>query len=489
MADGHHDRLASRPAGEPARYGESGFEPAVRLFAGAIPGSTGTVSKMLADRTGPWWVRLSLTTRQAVQVAVATGLAVALGNTISGQRYPWAVLACYLAFTGTATAAQTARKAAHRVLGTLVGLCAAVPLAAVTSGRTEIALPLMLVSIFAAFYVLRLSYALMTFFITLMLGEMFAVLGTYTPDLMLLRLEETALGGAVGIAVALLVLPVRTRSVTLAARRALLGSLRELMEGITRVLRDPAADRDLSGASRALDARLHQLLLLGTAFLRPAPLPRNGAGGRRLMIYTTLAHHSRGLARLTAEDNGPRRTHAHAILAHVTERIVDLIDELYAEEPRIDPSRSAATTELLSGVDVGDGVDPRLRHFVHELGHLHDALVSLGGVTETAPKHELPSVPVLHGRVRHAGRTPASALLTLADTRGVQQDHTRTGKDGSYRLTATEPGAHLLICSPDMPGAEPVATWVLVGARVGVHDVDLPTFAKTTATGDSAGRT
>lgn len=167
----------------------------------------------------------------------------------------------------------------NRAAGRSHSLLAAVPLVAVTGHSPAVALPLALVSIFGAFYLMRVSYALMTFFITLLLGELYAPLGTFTPDLMLLRLAETVVGGAIGVAVAALVLPLRTAVVATAARRALLGQLRTLLEDLVRVLRDPgaagAAAADLAGASRAVDARLHQLLLLDATLLRPAPFLRN----------------------------------------------------------------------------------------------------------------------------------------------------------------------------------------------------------------------
>jgi hypothetical protein len=343
-----------------------------------------------------------------------------------------------------------------------------------------VALPLILVSIFGAFYLMRISYALMTFFITLLLGELYALLGTFTPELMLLRLAETAVGGAIGVAVAALVLPIPTRVAATAARRALLGQLRALLEDLLRTLRGPAdagvahTEIDLAGASRALDARLHQLLLLNATLLRPAPFPRNGERGRRLMIYTSLAHHARSLVRWVGEGAVPPDRELRAVLVHVVERTVELVDALGADDPAVDPDRTVATIELLSAVDV---TDAQVRRGVHELGHLHDALVSLADAALPAGRPLGRAVPALHGRVRATDGTPVQAVLTLADVRGAQQDRTRTAPNGSYRLQATEPGMHLLICTPLGGGADPVAEWVRVRERASVRDVQVAAAA------------
>jgi Fusaric acid resistance protein-like len=59
--------------------------------------------------------------------------------------------------------------------------------------------------LFLGFYLNRVSYAMMIFFITIVVGQMYSVLHEFQPGLLTLRLEETAIGGAIGVAVALLV--------------------------------------------------------------------------------------------------------------------------------------------------------------------------------------------------------------------------------------------------------------------------------------------
>ncbi|MCW0213865.1 MAG: FUSC family protein [Pseudonocardia sp.] len=456
----------------------AGFVPAVQLFGGAMPGAAKTVQEMLDGSGGRWWTRLSLSTRQAVQVGIATALAIAVGDAVSGQRYYWAVLAAFIAFTGTATSAETVAKAVNRVLGTLIGIGLAIPLVALTGHSIEVGLPIALLSIFGAFYLLRVSYALMTFFITLLLGELYALIGTFTPALMVLRLEETAIGGVIGCAVALLVLPTRAGTAATLARRLILDQLDTLLQGLGRRLRDPDADVDLHADARALDARLHQLLVLTRPLVRPVLFAPDADRQRRLRTYTALAHHARRLAHLAEQDrdlDGARR----AVLASAVEGIGVLLEALRAEDPRPDPVAVTATADLLAGIDVAD---QRVRALVHELGYLHEALASLGGssgvVLSAAP--ETGGAPVepareLAGRVVSGG-VPAQATITLVDVRGRQRGRATTAPDGGYRLTPPEAGIHLLICTPTGPSGsagEPVADWVLVPDGALAHDIAL----------------
>src|SRR5699024_3186881 len=225
------------------------FEPAVELTAlGTLPGAP-SVSKDVIARGSGWnpMTRLTSTSRQAIQVAIAGGLAILAGTVISGQRYYWAVIAAFVAFTGTGTRLETFGKSLNRVLGTLVGLGAGIAMAAVTSGRPTIALMVIVACVFCGFYLVRVSYAYMIFFITILVSVLYGILGQFSDALLLLRLAETAVGAAIGMLVALLIAPVSTRDAVHKAEADAAESMAEVLEGAAR-----AADRD-SGMRRQLD--------------------------------------------------------------------------------------------------------------------------------------------------------------------------------------------------------------------------------------------
>ena len=161
------------------------------MMMGDLPGSP-SVAAEVAPRAHRWnpLGRLDLTTRQAVQVAIAGGLAILLGSGLSTTRYYWAVIAAFVAFAGTSTRSETFIKAGNRVLGTLVGLFAAIWLAELTRGSTALVLVVILASVFLGFYLLRVSYAFMIFFITIMVAQLYSVLNEFSDGLLVLRLED-----------------------------------------------------------------------------------------------------------------------------------------------------------------------------------------------------------------------------------------------------------------------------------------------------------
>ncbi|MGW0086461.1 MFS transporter [Streptomyces sp. NPDC003393] len=90
-----------------------------------------------------------------------------------------------------------------------------------------------------------------------------------------------------------------------------------------------------------------------------------------------------------------------------------------------------------------------------------------------------PSSGPLRGRVRDGtGRPLAHATLTLVDQCGHQRDLARSDEDGTYGLTAPEPGAYTLVVSAEghrpraervVVGGEPVFSEITLAGAGGVH--------------------
>ncbi|PII38707.1 hypothetical protein T190_17520 [Sinorhizobium meliloti CCBAU 01290] len=141
------------------------------------------------------------------------------GLMLSRERWFWAVLAAFLVFTNTRSRGDTAVKALQRSAGTLAGIVVGLAAASAIGGTVYIVLPLGAACIFLAFYFLPVSYATMTFFVSVVLSLAYSLLGVLTPQLLELRLEETLVGSVAGAAVAFVVFPTKTRTTLDAAIR------------------------------------------------------------------------------------------------------------------------------------------------------------------------------------------------------------------------------------------------------------------------------
>ena len=356
---------------------EEEFEASAQLVFGNLPGAPAVASEVRA-RGGRWnlLARGDIATRQSVQVALAGVLAIAVGSQLSPSRYYWAVIAAFVTFTGTATRAETFLKAANRVLGTLAGLVAAIVLAHVTQGDTPLVLATILASVFLGFYLIRVSYAWMIFFITIMLGQLYTILGTFSDALLVLRLEETAVGAGAGIVVALLVTPLSTRDTVRSARDGVLVSLADVLDGVAAYAEGGRVDLD--ARSRALDERTRGLLLVARPLTRPLVVGNHSPTmRRRLAIYTLAVAQARALVVSLQAHGRPDPDRAETIaeaareLAVASRRMTEAgVGEGSAEAAAPLQRSDLALFRATSAVRVGD---PALR----QLYHLNTTLATL----------------------------------------------------------------------------------------------------------------
>jgi uncharacterized membrane protein YgaE (UPF0421/DUF939 family) len=153
-----------------------------------------------------------LHTRQAVQVGVATSLAIVVGELISPARWYWAVIAAFVVFAGTASRGDVLSRGWARAVGTAGGVVAGMLLALLVAGNLVASLLLLFACVFLALYLVRISQAMMAFWITAVLALLYGVIGQFSVETMLLRVEETVVGGALGMLAAYLILPTRSRT-------------------------------------------------------------------------------------------------------------------------------------------------------------------------------------------------------------------------------------------------------------------------------------
>ncbi|MER6241728.1 FUSC family protein [Streptomyces griseorubiginosus] len=241
------------------------------------------------------------TTRAAVQVAVGSSLAIVGGEFLSSQRWYWAVLTCWIVFLNTSSTGEILVKGYRRLLGTVLGVLAGIVLAGSVGQHTWTAFALVLVLVFAMFYTAPLSYTLMSFFVTAALGLLYTLLHTYSLSVLVLRVEETALGAACGVIAAAFVLPVRTDRRT----NDLLVTVLERLDEVTEAAVDQLSGGtpvELLDQARDLDQALADLRAATQPLTHPiTPLRARRDTARYVVaLLETCAYHARSLA-ATAE--------------------------------------------------------------------------------------------------------------------------------------------------------------------------------------------
>ncbi|MET7998708.1 FUSC family protein [Amycolatopsis sp. NPDC005232] len=328
-------------------------------------------------------------TRSAIQAVIGGGLAVLAGQLISHQRWYWAVLTVFVVFVGTSSAGARFVKGVRRTAGTLIGIVGGVALALLVSGNTIAILALIMVCVFGMVYMARVSQFLMAFFVTSMLGLLYSLLGTFSIEVLWIRVAETAVGAASGLLAAMVIVPVRTRSVMLDDIATVLDELHEFVESAETLL----SGRDnvnIIEMSRDLDRSVEQVRKTIEPLTHPINLrsARRDYGWHVLTTLEGIAFRARHVAARAqpGQLDGPVADRLDLFAGRVLANI-DLVGEAVRHP------NTAPTDKLLrdDGTPVVDRIDDsETRAVVSSFSHLDEGVIALGRVfnvdaTQPAP--------------------------------------------------------------------------------------------------------
>lgn len=234
---------------------------------------------------------LNPSTKAAIQVAVASSAATVLGELVSPDRWYWAVLTAFLVFTGASTRGEILTRAGQRVLGTIAGVLAGVVIAALVGSNQPVQLVLIVVCVFFAFYLVTVAYALLSFFVTILLAMLYGLLGTFSIEVLELRIVETAVGGAVGMASAYFIFSTSTRKTLVGNVDTYLERLDALIDTSVESVLAPGGATDLVASTRTLDNALKDVLTSGKPLVL-GPTTRSRRGAKRLLRVLAVSSRS-----------------------------------------------------------------------------------------------------------------------------------------------------------------------------------------------------
>ena len=455
------------------REGEEAFQSPVQLSGVWLPGSA-TVSNAaslergtrLADR-----IRLPRYSRNAIQIGIAVGAAVAAGDVLSPRRFYWAVIAAFVVFNNATNAGEQVRRAFFRVAGTLAGIAAGSLLVTAVGHHPYWPVAVILAALFFGFYLLRVNYAFMVFGITVTVAQVYVQVGEFSNSLLLLRLEETAIGAAVAIAVVILVLPLRTRRVLRIAARDFVQAVGRLADHASDYLRGAgnSSKATLRSDARAVDAAYHSLMTTAQP-LRPL----GGTTGEGIRGGLRLASAARNYSRDLVADTGQARLSDAGMRLDIELATAALLHSMDVIADAVTGSREATYTRSSA---IFDRVERRIEERTSTVGLAQLAIRDLKLIDGTMARlaeamglavTDYDTVPAgagnsggasVRGRVRGPdGKGASFAALTLIDPHGRQAARTVAGADGAFWLDAPAAGAYTLLASAAScaPAASPV---------------------------------
>jgi uncharacterized membrane protein YgaE (UPF0421/DUF939 family) len=335
---------------------------------------------------------LPLSTRQAIQVGIAASLAIVVGELVSPARWYWAVLTAFLVFAGTSSRGDVLSRGRQRIVGTIGGVLAGMSLAVLVSGHELLALLVMFGCAFLALYLVRISQTMLALWITAVLAVLYGLIGQFSVQTLVLRIEETAVGAAMGMLAAYLVLPKRPRE----AFGEALDDMVDATDAVLAVSTERILGREPARPPGLLTQDLHKALSTLRERSKPLdnPLPwRRGRSSyqRTLRMLTAVDHYARRLAQVADDICEPGwaptlqpatarvRTNLDALRQVLRRRqtaqlssaeaIIDAAEAYAARTPA--PDRRAA---LLSAARLLRRIDQVVVKFATDLGHAGEAM-------------------------------------------------------------------------------------------------------------------
>ena len=263
------------------------FVPAVKLFAGWLPGSA-PVSAAASTTPGRGrWDRSVMPPeiRATIQIGLAGIIAITVGDQVSGHRLYYALLATFLAFMATTNSGEQIRKALFRVGGTGIGIVIGDVLVHLAGHQVWICLTVISIALFLGIYLIRINYMFMVIGITVTMSQLYVQLDEFSWHLLLLRLAETGIGVASVVLVVLFVFPLRPQRVlSVAVSLYFDASTKVVDESLAALTGRPTTD----GATEPTRADVRGLDVAYQSLVTTATPLRHGTFGRNSQQLATI---------------------------------------------------------------------------------------------------------------------------------------------------------------------------------------------------------
>ncbi|GAA5063650.1 carboxypeptidase regulatory-like domain-containing protein [Nocardia callitridis] len=368
------------------------FTTPIELVAGRLPGTNLLAGRVLAagGMRRPWnaWSSPNPQMRIAAQMVITLMIAIPLGDALNGTRFYWAVIGALIVLSNTDSSHDRVRKIVKRVVGTLIGGLVGIGFADLLGVEHPlITVVLLCVALAVGAYSISAYYSVWAGCLTFALIQLYAFVGGLQDSVVVLRAEENALGAVIATLVALVVLPIATRTLLRHAQATHLHSL------ATFVRESGAALSGFSGAdgtreqARAVDHAAHELHRFTRSLVGlPGSARREHAEGVRSLLSTAAVYAREmsggsGDVVLTADQREQ--------LLRVTSGLSDSIDGMaktLSDNEKAPAAESAPPifaepwtrrADDIRRLQATLSVSPtttRLRHALHYLGHLDDIL-------------------------------------------------------------------------------------------------------------------
>ncbi len=292
-------------------------------------------------------------TKMALQLGLALGLAFLVGHWLYPQHWSWLVVSCYLICSGNRGRGDVLHKGVLRLVGAGIGTASATLLAGAFGPGDPTAIVLIFVVLGVATWLRQRSYAFWAAGVTAMLALLNGYYGLSGAHELVQRLGGVALGALIGVAVSWFLFPVRSDDVF---RRRVANSLAALSDYLAALRTEPDAVGARADAFAHSVTQLEQLLPTfrfhqRTVFRLSRERPGDPHAADVIRVLADLRAPLTDLHEAVCPD-GPERALAVA-LGGLARQVGTIRRRMRPTTPAAEPATAVVNAGLVSADDAG----------------------------------------------------------------------------------------------------------------------------------------
>ncbi len=240
--------------------------------------------------------KLKPSTKKAYQSLIAGTIAIIVGHLISPVQPYWVLLTTFIVQLGTESVGRTYMKGLQRSVGTVIGAVIGFVLAKAVSGHSIIEIVLLFTVVFLAFYIVAVSYTLMSMLITLLIAFMYdLLLGGISFALLEARVIDTIAGAAIALTIAALIFPKKTMEKVSEAFNDYLEELSSYVTQYIHSFREPMDIKELADHAFKMDEKVQAIKDESKSLLQRPGALRHRELPRWITIFTAINYYAKHL--------------------------------------------------------------------------------------------------------------------------------------------------------------------------------------------------
>lgn len=273
--------------------------------------------------------KLSPSARKAIQVFIASIIAIIVGKTFTPIQPYWVLLTVFICMLGTESVGRVYKKGLQRSVGTVIGAIVGFTLAILLSGHTVSEIIFILIITFVTGYSAPVSYMLMSVFVTMTVAFMYnLLLNGVGFSIISARIIETIAGAFIAYIVAYFVFPKKTGDKIIEVSQDYLQALKPYVISYIKGLRKDTIINEPTTQALMIDKKLQQIEDEAEPIMKRTEAHSHSNVSKWINLFMAINYYTRHLLSSSQRHQLDYPETIKPVLTQVEEKVEQNIDTL-----------------------------------------------------------------------------------------------------------------------------------------------------------------